>query len=106
MTSSLSLDQVAIDFLQNIFDQLDSQIPFDWDLEFGEKSLTIDTGSGGVFLVNYHEPTNQLWLSSPVTGAHHFSYTDNSWQSTRNHLNLLSVLLEDLHQLCPQLEII
>ena len=40
MTSSLSLDQLAINFLQNIFDQLDSQIPFDWDLEFDEKSLT------------------------------------------------------------------
>ena len=50
----------------------------------------------GQYLLNYHGVAQQLWLSSPTTGAHHFDYQDSGWVCTRTHQPLLNVLGQEL----------
>lgn len=54
-------------------------------------------------LLNFHAPSNQIWLSSPLSGALHFSWDDQAtqWISTRPpYENLLFSLEKDLSHLC------
>lgn len=46
------------------------------DLDLSDGVLTIDTLTGGTFVLNKHAPTLQLWLASPLSGGLHFSYSD------------------------------
>jgi frataxin len=55
------------------------------DAEIVSGILTIETESGDKFLLNKHGPNHQIWLSSPVSGAWHFAWSedDQGWVSTR-----------------------
>jgi frataxin len=44
------------------------------DLEAAGSTLTVSLDDGKQFVVSKHAPTRQLWLSSPFSGAHHFTY--------------------------------
>jgi frataxin len=60
-------------------------------------------GNNNTILLNLHAPSSQIWLSSPLTGALHFSWDDQQekWLSTRfPHEDLLTCLKKDLSQLC------
>ena len=41
-----------------------------------------------IFILSIHNPSCQIWLSSPISGAHHFKLTTEndfkSWTSTRD----------------------
>jgi frataxin len=60
--------------------------------------LTIEMESGGKFLLNKHGPNRQIWLSSPVSGAWHFAWSedDQTWMSTRGGERLEEVLGREL----------
>ena len=66
------------------------------DLEGG--ILNIELDDGRVFIINKHSPNRQIWLSSPLSGAHHFSFDENigAWASTRDSGQLLSLLEDEL----------
>ena len=58
-------------------------------IEIAEKNM--------VFIVSIHEPSSQIWLSSPISGAHHYEKSKNDssvWTSTRDSKNNLHDLLE------------
>ena len=38
--------------------------------------LTIELSSKKTFIISKHSPTQQLWLSSPVSGGLHFPYDE------------------------------
>jgi frataxin len=44
------------------------------DLEAADSTLTVTLADKKQFVLSKHAPTRQLWLSSPFSGAHHFSY--------------------------------
>ena len=62
--------------------------------------LTIETGSGGKYLLNRHAPNRQIWLSSPVSGAWHFAWSEESeaWISTRGSERLEELLGRELSE--------
>ena len=64
------------------------------DLEGGIMNVELDDGRQ--YIINKHSPNRQIWLSSPLSGAHHFSFDEDAgvWASTRDSGQLLS-LLED-----------
>lgn len=69
--------------LDGLFEQIESQLG-DWlevDLEGG--ILTIELPEGGTYVVNKHGPNREIWLSSPASGAWHFSAAAGPWRSTR-----------------------
>ncbi len=67
------------------------------EVDFDGKILSIETATGQQYLLNFHGPTNQLWLSSPITGAHHFEWIDEMWRSTRSPEVLLNILTSELN---------
>lgn len=71
-------------------------VTHDLDPDFNGCELVI-TLSSGTFQLNYHGVTDQIWFSSPLSGAHHFCAKDQSWVSTRNNeLNLLDLVKDEL----------
>ena len=44
--------------------------------------ITITLKTGRQYVINKHAPTQQIWLSSPVSGASHFAYDEGaqSWR--------------------------
>ena len=65
----------------------------DFDVDFEGENLIIEINNS-TFVLSIHNPTQQIWMSSPVSGAHHFEYkaegSDYKWISTRdNSMNLL-----------------
>lgn len=82
---------IAMHALQEYADKLEN----DFDLDIDGDFLKI-THPKGQFLLNYHPTLNQLWLSSPLSGAHHFHYT-NEWLCTRSGKNLSEILQNDLY---------
>ena len=66
------------------------------DLEGG--ILNVELEDGRVFIINKHSPNRQIWLSSPLSGAHHFSFDEDAgvWASTRDSGQLLSLLEGEL----------
>jgi len=70
----------------------------DLDVDLVGGILTIETESGAKYLLNRHGPNRQLWLSSPVSGAWHFAWSDESqaWLSTRGGERLEELLAREL----------
>ncbi len=88
----VSHQAIALKYLQDLLDLLEA----DWDADYADGALLIKHPTGQ-FLLNYHGTMDQLWLSSPVTGAHHFSYSSDRWLCTRTNRELKDVLGQDLN---------
>ena len=57
-----------------------------------------------LFVLSIHNPTQQIWMSSPISGAHHFECKEEGrefkWISTRdNSINLLDKIDLELSSL-------
>ena len=81
--------------LDDIFDLVEKKSQ-DFDVDFEGENLVIQINNS-TFVLSIHNPTKQIWMSSPVSGAHHFEYKgegrDSKWISTRdNSINLLDKL--------------
>ena len=68
----------------------------DFDVDFEGENLIIEVNNS-TFVLSIHNPTQQIWMSSPLSGAHHFEYkedgSEHKWISTRdNSINLLEKL--------------
>jgi frataxin len=55
-------------------------------------------GDAGTWVVNKHAPTQQVWLSSPRSGARHYAFDSASgqWKDTRGGPDLLALLSAEL----------
>ena len=55
-------------------------------------------GDDGTWVINKHAPTQQIWLSSPRSGARHYAFDSASgqWKDTRGGPDLLSLLSAEL----------
>jgi iron donor protein CyaY len=68
-----------------IFNQLESSLEEadaagSLELEVTGGVMTITLESSKTFVVSKHQPTGQIWLSSPISGGLHFSHQDNRSQ--------------------------
>ena len=90
----------ALDTLDDIFNLVESKFD-NFEVDYEDENLRIDSLKGrGTFIVSIHSPTSQIWLSSPVSGAHHFeskSMKSVEWTSTRDtNLNLMQLIIKEL----------
>ena len=86
--------------LDDIFNLVESKFD-NYEVDYEEENLRIDSLEGrGTFIVSIHSPTSQIWLSSPLSGAHHFvskSPESIEWISTRDtNINLKKLIIEEL----------
>ena len=78
-----------------IYDLLED-IDFNGDFDLISEVLYIYTTQGD-YVINQHSPTQQIWLSSPISNAGYFNYDplSKSWLN-KNKLSLRSILSKDL----------
>ena len=90
----------ALETLDDIFNLVESK--FDtYEVDYEDENLKIESLEGkGTFIVSIHTPTSQIWLSSPISGAHHFesiSPESSEWISTRDtNINLKQLIIKEL----------
>lgn len=100
----ISTRQIASEKIEFLFHLLEND-PFDLDVEGQSEELSWTNNSNGSFLLNYHGVTEQLWYSSPLSGAHHFKVdlTTNhkipQWICTRTGRPFNDILSLELSQL-------
>lgn len=82
--------------LQYLAEMLENQLDEDNDIDIQEGFLQITFPSGHIWLLNRHSPTQEIWLSSPLTGGLHFCFHQDiqRWISTRPSQDELFSLLE------------
>lgn len=66
---------------------------FDFDQE--SQKVTVRTPKG-VLLVNWHGVAREIWLSSGVTGAHHFFWDGERWKNTRTGIEFKDQIRKEL----------
>ena len=90
----------ASETLDEIFNLVESKFD-NYEVDYEDENLRIDSLEGkGTFIVSIHTPTAQIWLSSPLSGAHHFesrSPESIEWISTRDkNINLKQLIIKVL----------
>ena len=90
----------ASETLDDIFNLVESKFD-NYEVDYEDENLRIDSLEGkGTFIVSIHTPTAQIWLSSPLSGAHHFesrSPESIEWISTRDkNINLKQLIIKEL----------
>ena len=90
----------ASETLDEIFNLVESKFD-NYEVDYEDENLRIDSLEGkGTFVVSIHTPTSQIWLSSPISGAHHFesrSPESIEWISTRDaNINLKQLIIKEL----------
>lgn len=82
--------------LQHLAETLEKQLDENNDIDIREGFLQITFASGHVWLLNRHTPTQEIWLSSPVSGGLHFRFQEDvkQWVSTRPSQDELCDFLE------------
>ena len=89
-----------LETLDDIFNLVQSKFD-NYEVDYEDENLRIDSLEGkGTFVLSIHTPTSQVWLSSPISGAHHFeskSPESVEWISTRDsNINLKQLIIKEL----------
>ena len=89
----------ASETLDDIFNLVELKFN-NYEVDYENENLRIDSLEGkGTFIVSIHTPTSQIWLSSPISGAHHFELKKSDegceWMNTRDESILLFEKLEN-----------
>ncbi len=94
----MSLEAIADKTLEYLMDRIDEDLGGDLDVDIDGGVLTIELASGGCYVINKHNPNRQIWVSSPLSGAHHFDYDEarRQWVSTRSDATLAGLLASEL----------
>ncbi len=82
MLDDATFHDFADDMLESIFANVDAvseEYDVDSDLLNGILSVKLPD-ENGEYVLNKHEPSRQIWLSSPFTGAYKFKYDENREQ--------------------------
>ena len=84
---SKDIIQIAKKSLENLFNLIQEKYE-DIDVDLIDNVLNIETSDDQVLIVSLHEPTSQIWYSSPLSGALHFRFEEkkSTWVDTRNDL--------------------
>lgn len=74
------LAEKTMDRLANALDVLDAA--GNLELEYQGGIITVSFDSGKQLIINKHAPSQQIWLSSPISGGLHFLYIpeQDEWQ--------------------------
>ncbi len=91
-------EATADDTLDRFMETIDEALGDRLEVDLEGGILTIRLDDGGQYVINKHAPNRQIWLSSPVSGAHHFDYDAGTgrWLSTRGGGALADLLAAEL----------
>lgn len=97
-----------LDTVEGIVDSLEHSLVEEISSNGGV--LTIETAGKGTFIVNKQAPAVQLWLSSPISGPHHYDMVTvrrgaaeveevTEWHCDKNGHSLQAKLEEELSEI-------
>ena len=94
--------KIAEQTMNFIFDFVEKNYD-SFDVDFEEENLKIQCDKN-IFILSIHNLSSQIWLSSPISGAHHFVLITEkdfkSWTSTRdNKIKLFDILQNELREI-------
>jgi frataxin len=86
--------------LARLLEAVEAAAGDDVDAELVGGILTLELESGGTYQINKHAANREIWLSSPVSGAWHFAWSegDGAWRATKGGERLEDLLARDLSQ--------
>ncbi|HET6160473.1 MAG TPA: iron donor protein CyaY [Dongiaceae bacterium] len=95
--NQVQFERRAAEILESLFEQIEDQLG-DWlDVEMTGGILQLELPDGGAYVINKHGPNQEIWLSSPKSGAWHFGSDDGAfWRSTRGAEELPALLAGEL----------
>jgi len=98
---STAFEDLAEKTIESLFDAIDEAIGDDADVDLENGILTVELEDGRQYVINKHSPNQQIWLSSPISGAAHYKFDDATaaWVSTRSSDVLLDVLSAEMSQI-------
>ena len=97
-------ENLAEQTLENLFEALDESIGDVVDVDFDNGVLTMELEDGRQYIINKHAPNQEIWLSSPLSGAAHYACGEaNVWTSTRGNEALNDVLAAEFKQITGQI---
>jgi frataxin-like iron-binding protein CyaY len=87
--------KLATEEISEIYNLIETAIP-DLDIDLINDVLYINTEKGD-YVINQHYPSQQIWLSSPISNAGYFNYdpTKKDWID-KNNLSIRQRLYKDL----------
>jgi frataxin len=93
-----SFDVTATRLLDRFADRLEAALADVADVDYEGGILNVTLNGGGTYVINKHAPTQQVWLSSPQSGAWHFALDADSgaWRDTRQGHDLVALLAGEL----------
>ncbi len=103
MQNNLNLKRIAEKTFESLSSILENILEDKGEIEETGDMMEILFPNKTTILLNFHTPSSQIWFSSPLSGALHFSWDDHQrkWLSTRlPHEDLFICLEKDLSQLC------
>jgi iron donor protein CyaY len=80
--------------LEKVGDFFESSWP-NAEVDLLDETLTVSM-SNGEYVINKHGVTEQIWVASPFTGAHHFAFKEGEWRCTRTNISLNDLFLNEL----------
>lgn len=92
-----SLRQLASKKIQELADLIENQ-DLDLEIDCQTDELLITDSQHRHFLFNYHGVTQQIWFSSAISGAHHFTYKNDHWVCTRTAQPFDKLVLQELSE--------
>lgn len=108
--SSAPMDSSAFEILANatlkdLLSAIEDAIPDAIeDIDLQGSVLTIELIDGGTYVINKHAANQEIWLSSPKSGAAHYAFDAGSgrWQPTRGGQDLHATLSAELGQIAGE----
>ncbi len=93
-----SFDATATRLLDRLAERMESALADAAEVDYEGGILNVTLEEGGTYVINKHAPTQQIWVSSPQSGAWHFALDDGSqtWRDTRQGQELIALLAREL----------
>lgn len=83
--------ETTIAYIAEKIEEQDKDGAIDVDLQ-GD-ILNLDTADG-TYVINKQSAAKEIWLSSPISGPHHFFYEQGKWKN-RAGLELMTILTNE-----------
>lgn len=95
---------IAHQTLSHLLEMIDTHYSFIMEADIDGDALIIDIQGVGQYVIHLHNVLHQLWVSSPLSGAHHYLYDEKTkkWLSTRDHLSLSDLIEKEFFTLSDQ----
>ncbi len=93
MMDATKFHKIADELLDAWAEKLEDQTNMDVEYQHGILEVSAKQGD---YVINKHEPTRQIWVSSPISGAAKFIYNEekDDWFN-RNDESLKTLLLSE-----------